>query len=247
MLSFCRLLGCRSGVADSLLRRASSEAKRLGCRPGPALGLGSRSGPGPERPRGGSPSGARLSLCAPGLRPGESWARAARRKEPSPTARGSLTGPLWDASGGRSRDESARGAQAPLAPQRPRLKRINENRTPPGGQRAPAPRGVASPWRRSPGSRRARTSPPSMKLSKPRSRTGVRAGQWEGGSELRGVPPPGGWRPEQGRVPGTRRWRARASERGTWSTRFPDPQRCWVLSFCRQKEPSWHPVHRARP
>lgn len=124
VLSFCRLLGCRSGVADSLLHRASSEASCLGCRPGPALGLGSQSGPGPERPRGVSPSGARLSLCAPVLRAGDSWARAARRKEPAPTARGSLTGPLWDASGGRSRDESAREAQAPLAPRRPRLTRI---------------------------------------------------------------------------------------------------------------------------
>ena len=43
----------------------------------PSFGLSSRSGPGPERPRGGSLRGLRFSLCAPGLRAGDSGALAA--------------------------------------------------------------------------------------------------------------------------------------------------------------------------
>ena len=46
----------------------------------PSFGLSSRSGPGPERPRGGSLRGLRFSLCAPGLRAGDSGALAAGRR-----------------------------------------------------------------------------------------------------------------------------------------------------------------------
>lgn len=88
------------------LRRYASKPRRLGCRPGPLptqLGRVPGSSPGPERPRRGSRSSARLSLYAPGLRAGETRARAAGRAEPSPTARGSRD------SGQRSRRRHARG------------------------------------------------------------------------------------------------------------------------------------------
>lgn len=48
----------------------------------------------------------------------------------------------------------------------------------PDASSPPARRGAASPRRRSPGS----TSPPSMKLSKPHSGTGVPPNQWDRGS-----------------------------------------------------------------
>lgn len=95
---------------------------------------------------------------------------------------------------------------------------------------------------------RARTSPPSLKLSKPRSRTGVRAGQWEGGSgAARRVPPPG--LPEAGAPGGGTglgcrgRPGFRAGDQELVRTPIALP-RPW---FCRQKEPSWHHVQRAQP
>lgn len=59
-----------------------------------------------------------------------------------------------------------------------------------------------------------------------------------GGSGRRGVPPLDGWRPAQGPSAGTQGREAPACERWAWRARSPDPQRRWVLSFCRLKEPS---------
>lgn len=71
----------------------------------------------------------------------------------------------------------------------------------PDASAPPARHRAASPWWRSPATPRARTSPPSMKLSRPLSGTGVPRGQWDRGSEA-GVGP----RPcvdlEAGPVPG---------------------------------------------
>lgn len=154
VLSLRRLLGRRSGA------EGASSPPRLLCSPGAwaagrALCPGSCRAPPLARalqaaPRR-LPERRALSLCAPGLRAGETRAGAAGRAEPSPPARGSRDARVggWRESVGRSRDESSRGSQAPLPPPRPQLKekKKKDHRTPPGD-----PRGAASPLPRSPGS-----------------------------------------------------------------------------------------------
>lgn len=141
----------------------------------------------------------RLSLCTPQLRTGETRAEAARRAEPSPTAR-DWASVNWSASGAASPFVTRRNLASLSRTREKRtvsgsgsnfllhglnLKKKNKNPTPPRCQRAPYQLRcslalTAQPWL--PGGRSPLTSPPSMKLSRPHSGTSLPPGQWKGGS-----------------------------------------------------------------